>query len=145
MNRRKRNPVADVSAELPTEADRQPSPVEVAPEVQASGYRVISAASGREALAILAQQAGTVDLLLTDGMMPGLNGPQLVAMVRHWWPALRRLYMTGGADDSVLKLMRDSHTEWLQKPFTEDELREALDAVLRDAGELATHERSWIL
>src|SRR6266536_4030601 len=71
----------------------------VARQLQASGYRVIPAASGREALAILTQGAGTIDLLLTDVMMPDLNGPQLVAMVRHWWPAVRRLYMTGGADD----------------------------------------------
>lgn len=46
--------------------------------------------------------------------------------------------MTGGADDPVPRLMRDSDAECLQKPFTEDQLHEALDGVLRDAGELVT-------
>jgi two-component system, cell cycle sensor histidine kinase and response regulator CckA len=110
----------------------------LARRLQAGGYRVISAASGREALEILAQEAVTIDLLLTDVMMPGLIGPQLAAIVQFRWPSVRRLGMTGGATDTALKLMGESHTKCLQKPFTDAELREALKSALSSSDEPAT-------
>jgi len=59
MNRRKRNPVADVSAELPTEADRQRSPVEVAPEVtSAVPEGTVTTAGAAEAQAVGPPVAG---------------------------------------------------------------------------------------
>jgi two-component system, cell cycle sensor histidine kinase and response regulator CckA len=64
-------------------------------QLKAGGYRVIAAASGRDALAILTQQATSIDLLLTDIMMPGMVGPQLVAIVQIRWPALRALHDRG--------------------------------------------------
>jgi two-component system cell cycle sensor histidine kinase/response regulator CckA len=102
----------------------------VARQLQAGGYRVIPAASGRDALAILTQHAATIDLLLTDIMMPGMIGPQLVAVVQLRWPAVRALYLSGGAEDWAVELMRDTGAECLKKPFTEGELRTALAAVL---------------
>jgi two-component system cell cycle sensor histidine kinase/response regulator CckA len=102
----------------------------IARQLQTGGYRVIPAASGREALSILTERADTIDLLLTDIMMPGMIGPQLVAIVQIRWPALHALCMTGGAEDWALKLMRKSHIHCLQKPFTDGQLRDALAAVL---------------
>ena len=100
-------------------------------QLQAHGYRVIPAASGAEALTILADEAETIDLLLTDVMMPGLLGPELVAIVQLRWPSVACLCMTGGADDSVLQLIRDSDTPCLEKPFTDAQLQEALEALQR--------------
>ncbi len=105
----------------------------VARQLQTGGYRVIPAASGREALAILTEQAAAIDLLLTDIMMPGMIGPQLVAIVQIRWPAMRALCMTGGAEDWALKLIRESQTQCLQKPFTDVQLRDALADVLPNA------------
>jgi|SRR5918995_6208549 CheY-like chemotaxis protein len=102
----------------------------LARRLEASGYRVISAASGCEALEILTQEAVTIDLLLTDVMMPGLIGPQLAAIVQSRWPSVRRLAMTGGTTDTVLRHMGESNMQCLQKPFTDAELREALKTAL---------------
>jgi DNA-binding NtrC family response regulator len=112
----------------------------LARRLQASGYRVISAASGREALKILTQEVVTIDLLLTDVMMPGLIGPQLAAIVQSRWPSVRRLGMTGGATDTALRLMGESNIQCLRKPFTDAELREALKTAL--VGARKTRRRS---
>jgi len=102
-------------------------------QLETRDYLVIPASSGHEALAILREKGLTIDLLLTDVMMPGLLGPELVAITRLRWPAVGCLYMTGGADDRAVKMIRDSQIPWLKKPFTNAELREALEAVLRNA------------
>ena len=99
-------------------------------QLQRGGYRVVAAASGRDALAILTERATSIDLLLTDIMMPGMIGPQLVAIVQIRWPAVRALCMTGGAEEWALQLMRDANLQCLEKPFTEIQLRDALATVL---------------
>ena len=102
-------------------------------QLRAGGYRVIPAASGREALAILTRQADSIDLLLTDVMMPGMIGAQLVAIVQLRWPTVRSMYLTGGVEDWAGELMRETGAECLTKPFTAGQLRSALAAVLSDA------------
>ncbi|HET8623851.1 MAG TPA: response regulator [Gemmatimonadales bacterium] len=99
-------------------------------QLQRGGYRVIATASGRDALAILTEQATSIDLLLTDIMMPRMIGPQPVAIVQIRWPAVRALCMTGGAEEWALQLMRDAKLQCLEKPFTEVQLRDALAAAL---------------
>ncbi len=101
-------------------------------QLRAGGYRVIPAASGREALAILTRQADSIDLLLTDVMMPGMIGAQLVAIVQLRWPTVRPMYLTGGVEDWAGELMRETGAECLTKPFTAGQLRSALAAVLSD-------------
>ncbi len=110
----------------------------LARQLQAGGYRVISAASGREALEVLSREAVTIDLLLTDVMMPGLLGPQLTAIVQFRWPSVRRLFMTAGATDTALELMGESPAPCLQKPFTNAELREALRQALSNSDQPVT-------
>ena len=102
-------------------------------QLRAGGYRVIPAASGREALAILTRQADSIDLLLTDVMMPGMIGAQLVAIVQLRWPTVRSMYLTGGVEDWAGELMRETGAECLTKPFTAGQLRSALAAVLSDS------------
>lgn len=103
-------------------------------QLQAGGYRVIPAASGRDALAILTQHASTIDLLLTDIMMPGMIGPQLVAIVQLRWPTLRAMYLSGGAENWAEELMRSTGVECLTKPVTAGQLCDALAAVLPTGG-----------
>lgn len=102
-------------------------------QLRAGGYRVIPAASGREALGVLTQHAESIDLLLTDVMMPGMIGAQLVAIVQLRWPAVRAMYLTGGVEDWAGELMRETGAECLTKPFTAGQLRTALAAVLSDS------------
>ena len=106
-------------------------------QLEIRDYLVIPASSGHEALAILREKGLTIDLLLTDVMMPGLLGPELVAVTRHRWPWVGCLYMTGGADDEAVKMIQDSRIPSLKKPFTNGELREAVETALRKANHQA--------
>jgi two-component system cell cycle sensor histidine kinase/response regulator CckA len=97
------------------------------------GYTVLAAENAREALEVLARHDGRVNLVLSDVVMPGMNGPQLLAKISESHPGLKSLLMSGYTDDVVLAhaaLGREVH--FLQKPFTVAALargvREALDA-----------------
>jgi len=101
--------------------------------LELSNYTVIEASCGEEALEIFSDAARNVDLLLTDVIMPGIGGGELVKRATQIRPALRVLYMSGYTDDSVVRHgVSDSEVAFLQKPFTLDTLsrrvREVLDA-----------------
>lgn len=88
-----------------------------------SGYNLLSAANGAEALAIAAQRAGTIDLVITDVIMPGLSGPEVVDRIRESRPDVRVIYMSGYADLGIVseKIHGEGHS-LLQKPFRLDAL-----------------------
>ena len=95
------------------------------------GYHVISATSGHEALILSDQYAQTIDMVLTDIIMPELNGPDLVRMLRQKRPTLKAVFMSGYASNAaaqigVLKL----DTAFLQKPFSSETLTHCIRKVL---------------
>ena len=95
------------------------------------GYSVIEAADGEEALAIWAEQGARVDLVVTDVLMPGLDGPSFVARANTIHPVTRVVYLSGGANDATMRHRElDPDVLQLQKPFTSGALartvREAL-------------------
>jgi two-component system cell cycle sensor histidine kinase/response regulator CckA len=97
------------------------------------GYSVLEAGGPREAVRVAAGQAGPIELLVTDVVMPGAGGRQLAELLRAGRPGLRVLYLSGYTDDSVVRhgVMREE-VHFLQKPFAPAALarkvREALDA-----------------
>ena len=93
-----------------------------------AGYRVLTAPNSDSLKALLAEYSGTIDLLLTDVIMPGISGPELVRLVRQSRPKIRVLYMSGYADDEIEDLDRDAG--FLQKPFTPSELTAKVAEVL---------------
>jgi CheY-like chemotaxis protein len=100
------------------------------------GYNVLVARTGREALRIVAEYKGTIDLIATDVVMPEMNGSQLVERVLEARPGIRVLFMSGYTDDEVMRRgVIDGQTAFLQKPFTPDllahKVREVLDAPSR--------------
>lgn len=98
--------------------------------IESLGYRVIAAASGREALDILRQDT-RVDLLFTDLFMPGgMHGPQLVAEARRLRPDLKVLYTSGYLNYSVLRRGLDPGIGRVNKPYWPDELAAKLREVL---------------
>jgi PAS domain S-box-containing protein len=62
-----------------------------------AGYRVLTAASGDEALAVATEQLGRIDLLLTDVIMPHMHGPQLAEQIAISWPSIQTMFMSGFA------------------------------------------------
>jgi signal transduction histidine kinase/CheY-like chemotaxis protein len=94
-------------------------------------YRVMLAANSTEALERLASNKGRVDLLLTDIVMPGLNGRQLADKAREQNPDLKVLYMTGYSRNAVVHQGRlDEGVDLLQKPMSQAELAHRVRAVL---------------
>jgi two-component system cell cycle sensor histidine kinase/response regulator CckA len=94
------------------------------------GYRVSEAASAAEAMALCAADTSFA-LLLTDVVMPGLNGPSLAAQVREAVPAVRVLFMSGHVESALRG--RESWSvgeQLLQKPLTADALGRAVRAAL---------------
>jgi CheY-like chemotaxis protein/two-component sensor histidine kinase len=97
----------------------------------AFGYNVLVARTGAEALRIVAEHKGTIDLVATDVVMPEMNGSQLVAKVLKTRPGIRVLFMSGYTDDEVVRRgVIDGQTAFLQKPFTPDLLAHKVRQVL---------------
>ena len=83
------------------------------------GYKLLLAENGAEALALLASNHGAVDLLLTDVVMPDINGRELFAKVTELYPAVRVLYMSGYTNDVIAQRgVLDEGVSFIQKPFT---------------------------
>jgi signal transduction histidine kinase len=100
--------------------------------LQMNGYTVLEAHNGRDALDMLEKQNGSIDLLLTDVVMPQMNGRQLAQHLKQRLPGLKVLFMSGYIDDPVaFQDALDSTSALLEKPFTPEALackvRELLD------------------
>ncbi|MBA4423491.1 MAG: hypothetical protein C0390_10425, partial [Syntrophus sp. (in: bacteria)] len=96
------------------------------------GYRVLAAQSPRQALAIAEEFAGEIHLLLTDVVMPGMNGRELLERLRPLRPVMRCLFMSGYTADVIAhRGVLDEEFSFLPKPFSSLELarkvREVLD------------------
>ena len=100
-------------------------------ELVKTGYQVIEAKNGVEACLTATQQSYHVDLLLTDVVMPGMNGRELAQHLSVIKPNLRVLFMSGYLDDISVNSGMDPHrTTFLQKPFTPDLLLRTVRALL---------------
>ncbi len=95
------------------------------------GYRVSAAPDGEGALRI-AREAKEIDLLLTDVVMPGMNGRQLAEALMAVHPNTPVLFMTGYTDDTALRLgLETRQVRILSKPFTPDGLAAAVEEAMR--------------
>ena len=100
--------------------------------LRAAGYTVIEAADGRQALEMMAGREGTIDLLISDVVMPGISGKELADRLTPAHPGIRVLLVSGYAADHLDVRARQGGTmAFLQKPFGPTDLlnrvREVLD------------------
>jgi CheY-like chemotaxis protein len=95
------------------------------------GYRVVEAAGGVEAVKRCREHAGPIHLLLTDVVMPVMNGREVADRVRGLVPGVKTLFMSGYTDDSVLQhRILDEGVAFLSKPLSHEALGRQVREVL---------------
>jgi CheY-like chemotaxis protein len=97
-----------------------------------NGYTVLTAESGREALDLLEKHTGPIHLVITDVMMPDIDGPELVRRLSATRPDIQTLFMSGYMDDALGEQgVLPATVNFIQKPFSPraiaQKVREILD------------------
>jgi two-component system cell cycle sensor histidine kinase/response regulator CckA len=112
--------------------DDDPAPRDLAATfLRSMGYSVLPASDGKSAIQIAKGHKGELHLVLTDVIMPGMNGPQVVEALRKTRPGLRAAYMSGYGDDLLAQQGIDLEGVILvPKPFTSEELASWVRAAL---------------
>jgi two-component system, cell cycle sensor histidine kinase and response regulator CckA len=99
--------------------------------LEASGYTVLAVSNGKEAIEISQHYPKTIELLLTDVVMPGLGGREVAERVRLQRPTIRVLFMSGYTDDLVLSHgVADGTAAFIEKPFAAPKLLGRIRKVL---------------
>jgi CheY-like chemotaxis protein len=135
-------PQLSVSANLATESERgwetillveDAQPVrELASELlESNGYKVLQAANGADAVRLAEKYQEPIQLLLSDVVMPGLDGRKLADHKVRTHPGIKVLYMSGFTDDAIVHHgVLDSGVALLEKPFTKASLLRKVREIL---------------
>jgi DNA-binding response OmpR family regulator len=100
------------------------------------GYRVLEARTGEEAHQLVAGYGGSIQLLVTDVVLPGMSGPELVDRLGRTLPALQTLFMSGYGQRAIAHHgVIDSGATLLEKPFTSEQLLTLVRAMLETTGQ----------
>ena len=95
------------------------------------GYTVLEANNGDEALKMYREHEGVVHILITDVVMPGMNGRKLVQEMKFLCPAMKVLYISGYTDNAIVHHgILEAGTIFLQKPFTPESLARKVREVI---------------
>jgi two-component system, cell cycle sensor histidine kinase and response regulator CckA len=97
------------------------------------GYHVVEAANGAEALVFANEHSGEIDLLLTDVILPGMNGKEVSERLRALNPRLKVLFTSGYPGDAIARRgIPERDVAYLPKPFSPDSLAAKIREVLTD-------------
>jgi PAS domain S-box-containing protein len=106
----------------------------VAEILESSGYTVMQAGDGPSALELLRRHSGTLDLLLTDVVMPGMSGPEVAQAVTSMRPGTQVLYTSGYTDSAIGHHgVLEPGIAFLQKPFSANDLTRKVRVLLDEA------------
>ena len=97
------------------------------------GYTVVTAEHGEDALEIFASGAHEFDLLISDVVMPTMDGPTMVRRVREKLPNIPVLFMSGYAEEQLRKSIDLDRVQFLPKPFSVKQLAEAAQKAMSEA------------
>ena len=100
--------------------------------LEKQGYKVLEAPNGAEAILVCEQHKGSIDLVVTDVVMPGMSGPEFIDRLRQLRQDFEVLYMSGYTDEAVgFHRVHAKEMAFIQKPFSLETLatkvREVLD------------------
>jgi PAS domain S-box-containing protein len=98
--------------------------------LEQNGYLVLEAREGKSAIDVMEAHHGTIDVMLTDVVMRGMSGPELVAKVIASHPETKVVYMSGYTGELIAQHERTQGIPLLEKPFTRTALFHLLDEVL---------------
>jgi len=101
-----------------------------------SGYKVLEAKDGTEALSVAEAHGSSIDLMITDMIMPGMTGTELAVQMKELRPDMRVIFMSGYADYSTDGPQLDGKSLTLQKPFTRKQLMQAVHQILVEAADI---------
>ncbi|MDB5506661.1 MAG: CckA [Devosia sp.] len=105
--------------------------------LKVTGYEVFEAASGEEALEILDELNDQIDLMISDVVMPEMDGPHLLIEIRKRLPDLKVIFVSGYAEESVRKDIEDDRSvEFLPKPYSLDQINTKVKDVLNGVSTL---------
>ena len=95
------------------------------------GYRVLTASTPGQAIQLAREHAGTIDLLITDVVMPEMNGRDLAKNILSLYPQTKRLFMSGYTADVIAHQgVLDEGVFFIQKPFSAQDLAAMVRKVL---------------
>jgi hypothetical protein len=95
------------------------------------GYVVLEARDGEEALRIAANYGGSIDLVLTDVVMPRMNGPEMLRRLQERFPAIKSVFMSGHVDDTLVhRGVIEEGLAFIEKPFNREQMAKRIRAVL---------------
>jgi nitrogen-specific signal transduction histidine kinase/CheY-like chemotaxis protein len=101
--------------------------------LETTGYTVLSASGSEEALAQAEKYDGDINLLITDVIMPDMNGRELAEKLKRMYPEIKILFMSGYTANVIAHHgVLDEGVNFIQKPFTRNELREKMREILND-------------
>jgi PAS domain S-box-containing protein len=124
-------PVAPPSETILLVEDEEPTRVAINRNLTRAGYTVIGSANGVEALRIAESHPGSIDLLLTDSMMPEMGGAELVEHMRRLRPETSVLMMSGYTEDIVPTNGNGMNELFIEKPFNTADLLRAIRSAIR--------------
>jgi two-component system, cell cycle sensor histidine kinase and response regulator CckA len=105
--------------------------------LKAYGYRAVTAENAQNALKVAERKRESIDLVLTDVVMPGMSGRDLVAKLSQRWPALRALYMSGYSSEIIAHHgILEKDFILVEKPFSPEQLAQKVREVLGPAKSL---------
>ncbi|HEX2510169.1 MAG TPA: PAS domain-containing protein [Microvirga sp.] len=128
-----RKPAADLTGQgtILLVEDEDPVRAVNARALSARGYTVLEAASGVEALQIIGERGAPVDLVVSDVVMPEMDGPTLLGELRKLYPDLKVIFVSGYAEDAFKKNLPDGEEfNFLPKPFSLRQLVETVKQVI---------------
>jgi two-component system cell cycle sensor histidine kinase/response regulator CckA len=103
--------------------------------LRTTGYEVFEADGGEEALEVLEDLDFKIDLMISDVVMPEMDGPSLLREVRQKMPNLKVIFVSGYAEESVRRDIEDDQSvEFLPKPYSLDQINSKVKEVLEKLG-----------